>query len=976
MVEKNNFLFNDASVPLEIRLDDLMNRLTLEEKISLIPTEQAEISRLGIHSYNIGSEGAHGFVDREGHGTVFPQTIALASTWDRDLLHKTGRVIGREARAYYNKHKTGGLSLWFPTIDMERDPRWGRTEEGYGEDPYLAGELASEIISGAQGDDSFYLQTSCAPKHFFANNNEKDRGICSNSIDARCMHEYYLEPFRRVFKKARPFSIMTAYNKVNGIPMMLHPAVQEIIKKQWGLEGRGHIVTDGGAVSMTVTMHHYFDEHAQTVAAAFRAGSDSMTDLPSIVIPAVKDALDQGLVTEAELDKHVRNIMRVRFRFGYFDNPSRCPYDTIGDESLMTEESARLARRAASESVVLLKNDALCHDGRKLLPLLPGTCGKVAVIGVHADTVYRDWYAGNPPYTVKPLDALRKTYGASSIVFEDGRDRVSFSLADGTPIILGQNGILEAGMPGDNAAVFVRGEWGWGADTLYCEESATYLQTVDSLPTDHQPSADEMDQFRKEGSPGKVVCSAESTLNWFVSTLFNIIPCGKSSGRTQNVMLRSWNSRNIRCAHRHIAAFSDGEPDVLVMHIERSGIGAAEEVAAAADAVLLFCGNDPVINGKEEVDRPSLALPSYQRELVRAVCHKNSRTALVVISGYPYAMKEEAGLAAAVLWCGHGMQEEGNAIADVVSGAVSPAGRLPLTWYASDRDLGSMTDYDIISSEHTYQYFRGVPLYPFGHGLSYSSFVYSQLRLSRNVLDEKGLDVTVDVTNTGICEADEVVELYLSPTGTRVKHPLKMLRGFERMHIKTGGTETVHFAVTSMDAAIWDVTREKFCVENGMCIVSVGASSSDIRLSQTVPVCGEDIPPRDMRRGIDAWTYDSALSCVLGERRGSPVPAVFSVDGYGELVYRACDFRCRPDEFSAEICAQGNASVELHTETADGPAVAVMELPNTGDDCAVPGKQQLPAWTRIVLSVHGLHGVEDLYVVLHGACGIQTIAFS
>jgi beta-glucosidase len=203
MVRKNNFLFNDASAPLETRLDDLMRRLTLEEKISLVPAEQAGIGRLGILPYNIGAEGAHGFVDRDGHGTVFPQTIGLASTWDRDLLHKAGQVTGCEARAYYNTHRTGGLSLWFPTIDMERDPRWGRTEEGYGEDPYLAGELASEIISGAQGDDPFYLRVSCAPKHFFANNNEKDRGTCSNSVDR---NRQLIPPFT-IFYEWRNFNI-------------------------------------------------------------------------------------------------------------------------------------------------------------------------------------------------------------------------------------------------------------------------------------------------------------------------------------------------------------------------------------------------------------------------------------------------------------------------------------------------------------------------------------------------------------------------------------------------------------------------------------------------------------------------------------------------------------------------------------------------------------------------------------------------
>ena len=220
MNDTKKYPFNDSSLPLETRLADLMSRLTLEEKILLMPTEQSGVERLGIEPYMIGMEGAHGFVDREGKSTTFPQTIGLACTWDRELMHSIGRVIGTEARVYYNRAHRAGLSLWFPTIDLERDPRWGRTEEGYGEDPYLTGELASSIIMGTQGDDPFYVLASCAVKHFFANNTEKNRATGSNSIPPRCMYEYYLEPFRRVFEKAKPFSLMTSYNAVNGIPMM------------------------------------------------------------------------------------------------------------------------------------------------------------------------------------------------------------------------------------------------------------------------------------------------------------------------------------------------------------------------------------------------------------------------------------------------------------------------------------------------------------------------------------------------------------------------------------------------------------------------------------------------------------------------------------------------------------------------------------------------------------------------------------
>jgi len=386
--------FLNPGLPLKERIRDIISRLTIEEKIGFFPTRNQAVQRLGIPEWSIGAEGAHGFVNREGINTTFPQTIGLASGWDRELLFKIGQISAEEARCYWKANGgKGGLAIWSPTIDLERDPRWGRTEEGYGEDPFLTGELSYSYIRGAQGDDPFYLRVSCGPKHFFANNNEIDRGTCSCFIPPRLLHEYYLAPFKAAIKKAGAVSLMTAYNEVNGIPMMLHPMLKETVKDEWGLEG--HIVTDGGDFTHTVTLHHYFETHGETFAAAVKNGADSMTDAPDEIIPAVREALDRKLIDEAELDEHLERILAIRFRLGLFDPPGRCPYDSV-DES-RAESAGRAAAavsfEAVKKSAVLLKNESAA------LPVKPDSVkGTIAVMGPLADELRLDWYAGRPAY--------------------------------------------------------------------------------------------------------------------------------------------------------------------------------------------------------------------------------------------------------------------------------------------------------------------------------------------------------------------------------------------------------------------------------------------------------------------------------------------------------------------------------------------------------------------------------------------------
>jgi beta-glucosidase len=994
----HQFPFQDPALPLQERVRDLISRLTVEEKAGFIPTRNAAVERLGIAVWGFGAEGAHGFVDREGKNTTFPQTIGLAAGWNRELLRKVGEVAATEARVFYKTHgRKSGLAIWAPTIDMERDPRWGRTEEGYGEDPFLAGELSSSYIRGAQGDDPFYLRVSCGPKHFFANNNEKNRVDCSCSIPPRCMHEYYLAPFRTAIKKAKAVSMMTAYNEVNGIPMMLHPILNDIVKNEWGLEG--NLVTDGGDFQQTVNAHHYYETHAETLAAALRNGADSMTDDPVVVISAVMEALEKKLIDEPELDKHLERIFSIRFRLGQFDPPGRCPYDAIDETSHMKAEYRELSREAVRNSVVLLKNEG------NILPLRPNA-GKdpakpsVAVLGPLSNIVHLDWYSGHPAYVSTPLEGLRDLLGEDRITHSDYRDIVSFATEDGRPLVLADDGnargkLLSVGSPDQRPAHFYLEDWGWGSQTFTDVESGLLLESP---------------RWRKEsGGPNEnaeniVTANGKSSYNWYNFSLFNPVP--QEDGL---IILRTFDNRRIAAPQIAGPVLLHDDPvsgsgELFRMKIEANGFSAAIATAAKADQVIFIGGNNPMFNGRECIDRPSLNLPPPQEAFIRRIIAVNPKIILVLISGYPFTLHDLAEKIPAIVWMASGIQETGRGLADIIGGDYSPAGRLPLTWYEDEKQLPPMMEYDIISAASTYQYFSGRVLWPFGHGLSYSNFAYSNLVIDK---DNAGTDETVTISfklkNTGPVEAEEVPQLYVAVSGSAVRRPLKTLKGFERISLAPGEEKDICFTLPVEELAIWDSYRGHFCVEAGLCTVMIGASSADIRLSGSFTVRGETLLPRKISGPIYAERCDDYAHCYFHEKRGSGIPAVFnkqdnSSSGYdvtpnddspsgGWIRFAALDFDSLNSEkaigdFSAIV--QGvtaganntgvNNTIEIHLDSPDGPLAGTIEVPNTGDfsfyDLNPNSPRRLPVWAFVKTSMERVHGIHDLYLVLRGKIGI------
>ena len=574
---------------------------------------------------------------------------------------------------------------------------------------------------------------------------------------------------------------MTAYNEVNGIPMMLHPILNDTVKGEWGFEG--HVVTDGGDFLMTVGLHHYFENHSETLAAGLKNGADCMTDAPDAVMPAIMEALNKKLIGEADLDEHLERILAIRFRLGHFDPEGRCPYEAINESDLLKTECRELAREAVRKSVVLLKNEG------NILPLRPQG-GTIAVMGPLAAGIHLDWYAGHPPYACTPLDGLRERFGSDRIRYTDCRDIVSFTALDGRPLVLATPSteaaavmrnpagkVFALGSLGESPTRFYLEDWGWGAITLAGVESGFFLETP-FLRQEQGASADHALSI--------VTATAADSLNWFVTTLFNIVP--QEGGAA---LIRTWDNRRIAVPEKPGPVLLHDDPvsgagELFKVTIERDGLAAALTAAGQSEQVIFVGGNNPMINGREEVDRPGLNLPLRQENLILRIAAANSQTVLALISGYPFTCGDIAKQVRAVLWMAHGIQETGHGLADIIGGC-SPAGRLPLTWYEDERQLPPMMEYDIISAHSTYQYFPGPVLWPFGYGLSYSSFSYSGLTIDKAAAGENDtVIVSFKLKNTGSIEADEVPQMYVSVSGSAFRRPLKSLKGFTRLTLAPG----------------------------------------------------------------------------------------------------------------------------------------------------------------------------------------------
>ncbi|WP_416530658.1 glycoside hydrolase family 3 C-terminal domain-containing protein [Streptomyces coelicoflavus] len=942
--------FRDPRLPFAKRVDDLMSRLTLDEKTAFLHQFAPAVERLGIAAFRTGQEALHG-VAWMGPATVFPQAVGLGATWNEDLVRRVGEAVSKEARAMRARDERVGLNVWSPTVNLLRHPLWGRNEEGYSEDPKLTSAIATAYTRGLRGDDPVYWRTAPVLKHWLAHNNETARDTSSSSVRPRVLHEYDLRAFRETVEAGAVAGVMPAYNLVNGRPNHLSPHLGRHLRT-WTEEDL-LVCSDAGAPSNLVDSEHYFDTHEEATAAALRAGVDSFTDHgtdSSKIVARVRGALERGLLTEADVDAAVRRQLSVRFRLGEFD-PEHDPYAQVRDFD--TPEHRALAREAAEQAIVLLKNDGV-------LPLAPGT--RVAVVGLLADECKLDWYSGTLIHRSTPLEGLYERFGADRVSFAEGVDRVRLRTADGTFLHV---------LPSDDAPDGAHGTEGaldpallagrTDLPPLTTDATGTELAMIDwgeGVLTLRAPDG----RYLSVAEDGYVRASADQPGGWIVQETFRLEPHADG-----HLLRHTGTGRPVQVAADGVKVAADtGEttavPDAAVFEVvvAERGEDAVTRVASAADVVVVVAGNDPHINGRETEDRTTLRLPGQQERLLRAARAANPATVLALVSAYPYAV--DADSLPAVLWTAHGGQAAGTALARVLAGDVSPAGRLPQTWYADDADLPGLLDYDVIGGRQTYLYFEGTPLFPFGHGLSYASFGYADLAAEAA---DGTVSVSFTVTNTGETAADEVAQLYVRAEAPSVPRPRRELLAHRRFTLAPGASTRVAFEVPLSALAFWDVAHGRWRLEPGPYALLVGASSEDVRLSTTVTVDGEPAAPRPVgERGLEAADFDEQSGTEIVDRTKAAGDAVMpTAGGTGELLYRSCDFGAGVTRTTLSVA--GTGTVEMSLDGGPWTAAPSPAAPTAGpyDYTELDG-----AFTA--------GGVHDLRIRLRGSLRLAHVGFS
>ncbi|MFF0211948.1 glycoside hydrolase family 3 C-terminal domain-containing protein [Streptomyces althioticus] len=935
--------FRDPDLSFAERIDDLLSRLTLDERIGFLHQFGPAVERLGVAAFRTGQEALHG-VAWMGPATVFPQAVGLGATWNEDLVRRVGEAVSREARAMRSRDERVGLNVWSPTVNLLRHPLWGRNEEGYSEDPRLTSAIATAYTRGLRGDHPVYWRTAPVLKHWLAHNNETRRDTTSSTVRPRVLHEYDLRAFRDAVEAGAVAGVMPAYNLVNGRPNHVSPYLREHLRA-WTDEEL-LVCSDAGAPSNLVDSEHYFGTHEEATAAALRAGVDSFTDHgtdSSKIVARIKGALEQGLLSEEDVDTAVRRQLSVRFRLGEFD-PDRDPY--AGERAFDTPEHRELAQEAAEQAVVLLKNDGL-------LPLAPGV--RLAVVGLLADECKLDWYSGSLIHRSTPLEGLYERFGADRVEFAEGVDRVLLRTSSGAFLHV---------PPAPDAPEAARGEEGaldpallagrTDLPPLTAAPDGTELALVDwgdGVLTLRAPDG----RYLSVADDGYLRASADQPGGWIVQETFRLEPHGDG-----HLLRHLGTGHPVRITPDGVRA-AEGEPEVFELVVTERGEDAVARAAAAADVVVVVAGNDPHINGRETEDRTTLRLPAQQELLLRAARTANPRTVLTLVSAYPYAV-DPADLPA-VLWTAHGGQAAGTALARVVAGDVSPAGRLPQTWYADDADLPELLDYDVIGGRQTYLYFEGTPLFPFGHGLSYTSFSYGELTAD---VTNSGVRVAFSVINTGTVTADEVAQLYGRAVDPSVPRPRRELLGHRRVTLAPGESTRLFFDLPLSAFAFWDVAVGRWRVEPGAYELLAGASSEDVRLRATVTLEGEPGGARPVaERGLDTADFDEQSGTEIVDRTKESGDAVAPVSGKdGELLYRRCDLGAGVREVSVEMSGTGTVEVALD----GGPLLASLSLETpTADPYTYVAK------TAPVAGEPG--GVRDVRLRVRGALRVARVDF-
>lgn len=825
----------NTSLPIPARVSDLISRMTLEEKVSQIAVPSAAVERLGLPEYDWRGECLHGEYTGDGV-TCFPQAIGMGATFDPDLIHQVASAISDEAVAQHHWLVKQGKSTfrdnftyWTPNINLYRDPRWGRGQETYSEDPYLLSVMGVAFIKGLQGNDPRYLKVASAPKHFAVHSGPDEiRMHFRAEVNAHDFWDTYMPAFEAAIREGKAAGIMAAYSGINGVPCHANRTLlDDVLRKTWGFDG--FIVSDGGGVGLLQHGQHYTKDAADTARTALMAGIDLENQRSTY--PTLVKLVRENVVPESRIDEALARLLTVRFRVGMFDPPEMVPYTKLPYSLVGCEKHRQLALRTAHESIVLLKNDGI-------LPLAKSKYRKIAVIGPAADSpedLYGNYFAGKPRAPVSLLEGIRNAAGAVEVVHAPG---------------CGYTELLDSGPIPSAVLVPARGPSGKHGLT------AEYFDNPELKGTPVLTRADQNIDFDwGERSPFRPPAHQSDAPRAVPADNFSVRWTGKlvpvKSGRYDitlesddgsrlyfdgKLVIDNWRNGAANKGSYQVDLEAGKEYDLRVeyfdsrikahVHLnwkntsEQSGpFSEAVDVAKQADLVIATVGLRQNMSS-EGRDWNSYALPDVQQKLLQALKATGKPLVIVLIGGNPLDLNWEHANADALLQSWFPGQEGGTAVADVLFGKYNPSGRLPVTYYKSIEQLPDATNYAM--KERTYRYFTGEALYPFGYGLSYTTFKYSSLAITPSKGTTDGsVSVTAKVTNVGKRAGDEVVQLYISKDERPDYAPLRQLRGIRRLSLKPGETGKVTFKLTPKDFALVN-ERGDLAVSPGSYTIWVG----------------------------------------------------------------------------------------------------------------------------------------------------------
>ncbi|HQK11080.1 MAG TPA: glycoside hydrolase family 3 C-terminal domain-containing protein [Candidatus Marinimicrobia bacterium] len=807
------------------RLSDLIGLMTVDEKIKQLTNQSDPIPRLGVPRYNYWSEALHGVLI--SGATSFPQVVALGATWDPELVRRVATAISDEARVF-NVVEGKGLTYWSPTINIARDPRWGRNEESYSEDPFLLSRMGVAFVQGMQGNDPYYLKTVSTPKHFMANNEEERRHTGSSDVDMRSMFEYYLPAFHQAVVEGRAYSIMGAYNELNHVPCNANMfLLTDLLRRNWGFEG--YVVTDCGAINDMLYGHHFFETGAEAVARSIRAGCDMSCGQE--YREYLYGALDLGLLEEKDLDSALTRVLSARFRLGEFDPPESVPYTSIPIEKLDCQEHRQLALESAQKAIVLLKNDGI-------LPLDRNKIKTIAVIGPNAAEAQLGIYSGFPNIRVSPLEGIKDKAAGQGIKVE---------YAKGCDIGGGLLSVIEPQYFAKIAGTNKTGMKGEYFDNMELSGKPVVTRidsTIDfSFGTNSPAAGLPKDQFSVRWT-GKIIPP---------DTIYHLgTSCDDGSRLYLNgkLLIDDWTDHGEKPIGAEVKLIPGQEYEVVVEYYDNAlgatarltwdlnqvDFSSAKKVAAKNDATILVLGISPGIS-QEELDRKEIELPQVQRDLINEVASVNPNVVIVLVNGGPLALAGCENKAKAIVEAWYGGEYGGKAIADVLFGDVNPGGKLPETFYASTQQLPPMSDYDLINHPRTYMYLNQPVLFPFGHGLSYTQFEYSNLKVNSEAIKSDGVvEIQTTIKNTGKMKGDEVVQVYAHYMDATMTVPINQLKRFQRITLNPGESKVLTFKIPASEFSFYDTGINNLKTAKGKWELQVGSSSKDIRLKEVFTI--------------------------------------------------------------------------------------------------------------------------------------------